>query len=66
MNLLNIVRDRFAVALTGIVSDITPVLEMIRPAQDPKFGDFKTSGLEETVKSGVNKITLTVERASPK
>ena len=43
MNLLNIVRDRFAVALTGIVSDITPVLEMIRPAQDPKFGDFQAN-----------------------
>ncbi len=43
MNLLTIVRDRFAVALTGIVSEVAPVLEMIRPAQDPKFGDFQAN-----------------------
>jgi len=43
MNLLSTIRDRFAVALTGIVSEVAPVLEMIRPAQDPKFGDFQAN-----------------------
>ena len=43
MNLLNTVRDRFAAALAGMVTDVAPVLEMIRPAQDAKFGDFQAN-----------------------
>lgn len=43
MNLLNTVRDRFAAALSEIVTDVAPILEMIRPAQDAKFGDFQAN-----------------------
>jgi len=43
MNLLNTVRDRFAAALASMVTDVAPVLEMIRPAQDAKFGDFQAN-----------------------
>ncbi|MEI6541254.1 MAG: arginine--tRNA ligase [Planctomycetota bacterium] len=43
MNLLNTVRDRFATALSGMVNDVAPLLEMIRPAQDAKFGDFQAN-----------------------
>ena len=43
MNLLNTVRDRFAAALADMVTDLSPVLEMIRPAQDAKFGDFQAN-----------------------
>ena len=43
MNLLNTVRDRFAAALADMVTDLAPVLEMIRPAQDVKFGDFQAN-----------------------
>ena len=43
MNLLNTVRDRFAAALVGMITDVAPVLEMIRPAQDAKFGDFQAN-----------------------
>ena len=43
MNLLNIVRDRFGAALSEMVTDVVPILEMIRPAQDPKFGDFQAN-----------------------
>ena len=43
MNLLNSIRDRFAAALSDMVADVAPVLEMIRPAQDAKFGDFQAN-----------------------
>jgi arginyl-tRNA synthetase len=43
MNLLNTIRDRFATALSDMVADVTPVLDMIRPAQDAKFGDFQAN-----------------------
>lgn len=43
MNLLTTVRDRFAAALTDIVADVAPVLDTIRTAQDPKFGDFQAN-----------------------
>jgi len=43
MNLLNTIRDRFAAALSDMVDDVGPVLEMIRPAQDAKFGDFQAN-----------------------
>jgi len=43
MNLLNTIRDRFAAALSDMVADVAPVLEMIRPAQDAKFGDFQAN-----------------------
>lgn len=43
MNLLTLVRERFAAPLSTLVSDVAPLLEMIRPAQDAKFGDFQAN-----------------------
>lgn len=43
MNLLTLVRERFIVPLSSLASDIQPLLEMIRPAQDAKFGDFQAN-----------------------
>ena len=43
MNLLNTIRDRFATALVDVVTDVAPVLDMIRVAQDVRFGDFQAN-----------------------
>lgn len=43
MNLLNLLRQRFAPALADLVSDPAPLLDLIRPAQDSKFGDFQAN-----------------------
>jgi len=43
MNLLKRVRERFEVPLRELVPDVAPLLEMIRPAQDAKFGDFQAN-----------------------
>lgn len=43
MNLLQLIRDRFADALREMVDDTVPLLDMIRPAQDAKFGDFQAN-----------------------
>lgn len=43
MNLLSLIRQRFAPALSELVSDVSPLLDMIRPAQDAKFGDFQAN-----------------------
>jgi len=43
MNLLNLVRDRFAGPLSSLATDTKPLMDMIRPAQDPKFGDFQAN-----------------------
>lgn len=43
MNLLNLIRERFRPALTRLISDPNAALEMIRPAQDSKFGDFQAN-----------------------
>lgn len=43
MNLLNLIRQRFVGPLSRLVTDTAPVLDMIRPAQDPKFGDFQAN-----------------------
>lgn len=43
MNLLKTVRERFATALADMVTDVAPVLDMIRVAQDAKFGDFQAN-----------------------
>ena len=46
--ILQILRSRFTTALQTLASDIPPnlalsYLEMIRPSQDPKFGDFQAN-----------------------
>jgi arginyl-tRNA synthetase len=43
MNLAQLIKDRFAPALASLVSDPAPLLDMIRPAQDEKFGDFQAN-----------------------
>ncbi len=43
MNVLKTIAARFAKALEGIGVDPAPYLDMIRPSQDPKFGDFQAN-----------------------
>src|SRR5687768_9294036 len=43
MNILSELKSRFRIALQPLVSDPTEALEMIRPAQDPKFGDYQAN-----------------------
>ncbi|WP_254513104.1 arginine--tRNA ligase [Anatilimnocola floriformis] len=43
MNILALLQQRFTPALTALVSDLPPLLAMIRPAQDAKFGDYQAN-----------------------
>ncbi len=43
MNILNELKDRFRVALQPLTANPNPALEMIRPAQDPRFGDYQAN-----------------------
>src|SRR5205809_4640212 len=46
MNLLALLKDRFRPALAALVGDpamAAELLDMIRPAQDPKFGDYQAN-----------------------
>lgn len=43
MNLLSLLRSRFEPVLSSMVADAAPCLDMIRPAQDAKFGDFQAN-----------------------
>src|SRR4051794_30111223 len=46
MNVLALLKDRLRPALAGLVPDATKAaefLDMIRPAQDPKFGDYQAN-----------------------
>ena len=43
MNLLTLLRQRFAAVLTALVPDPAPLLDLIRPAQDARFGDFQAN-----------------------
>ena len=43
MNALTELQQRFRVALTGLSEDPEPLLAMIRPAQDAKFGDYQAN-----------------------
>ena len=43
MNILHTLRLRFADALADFTDDPQPFSEMVRPAQDPKFGDFQAN-----------------------
>lgn len=43
MNLLNLIRDRFVGPLKTLVDDPAPFVDMIRPAQDAKFGEFQAN-----------------------
>jgi len=41
--ILQILQSRFSSALQPLVGDAAPFVEMIRPSQDPKFGDFQAN-----------------------
>lgn len=43
MNLLAELRRRFAPALESLVADTAPLLDMVRPSGDPKFGDYQAN-----------------------
>ncbi|MEQ9407817.1 MAG: arginine--tRNA ligase [Fuerstiella sp.] len=43
MSILDTLKSRFQSALTPMSQDIGPLLEMIRPSQDAKFGDFQAN-----------------------
>ncbi len=43
MSILNTLRSRFQTALTPLVDDVAPLLDMIRPSTDGKFGDFQAN-----------------------
>ena len=43
MNLLAELRCRFHRALEGLCEDPSEYTAMVRPAQDGKFGDYRTS-----------------------
>ncbi len=43
MNLLSLLKQRFSVALTGLVDSPSEYLALIRPAGDPKFGDYQAN-----------------------
>ncbi len=43
MNLLQEIRNRFQPALARLVDQPEPLLAMIRPAQDPGFGDYQAN-----------------------
>ncbi|PQO27090.1 arginine--tRNA ligase [Blastopirellula marina] len=43
MNILALLKARFQPVLESMTSDVAPLLEMIRPAGDPKFGDYQAN-----------------------
>lgn len=46
MNVLALLKDRFRPALASLVADparVSELLDLIRPAQDPKFGDYQAN-----------------------
>lgn len=43
MNLLPLLQRLFHEALTGLVADPAPFAALVKPAQDPKFGDYQAN-----------------------
>lgn len=43
MNVLLLLQERFAKALESLVEDPTPYAAMVRPSQDPRFGDYQAN-----------------------
>src|SRR6516225_4103663 len=43
MNLLQLLQDRFRAALRGSAVDPAPYVAMIKPAQDPRHGDYQAN-----------------------
>lgn len=43
MNILSVIRSRFRGPLSALSDDAEPLLDMIRPSQDAKFGDYQAN-----------------------
>ena len=43
MNILSELRGRFAVALDPLAADTTELVDLVRPSQDAKFGDYQAN-----------------------
>jgi arginyl-tRNA synthetase len=43
MNLLQLLQYTFHEALTGLVPDPAPYAQMVKPSQDPRFGDYQAN-----------------------
>jgi arginyl-tRNA synthetase len=43
MNILATLRERFRPALLSLVDSVDDLLDLIRPAQDPRFGDYQAN-----------------------
>lgn len=43
MNALAELRRRFAAALTGLTDDVAELVDLVKPSQDPKFGDYQAN-----------------------
>lgn len=43
MNALSLLRSRLATALAPLGEDVAPLLEMVKPSGDPKFGDYQAN-----------------------
>jgi arginyl-tRNA synthetase len=43
MNLLHLLRQRLAGALTGLVDDPGPYADLVKPTNDPRFGDYQAN-----------------------
>ncbi|HWL08138.1 MAG TPA: arginine--tRNA ligase [Planctomicrobium sp.] len=43
MNILRLLKDRFAAALQGAIDDVAPFADMVRPVQDARFGDYQAN-----------------------
>ena len=58
MNVLALLQTRFRPALTGLVQDekkVAELLDMVRPAQDAKFGDYQANFAMPLKKAGTSR-----------
>ncbi|SFI45787.1 arginine--tRNA ligase [Planctomicrobium piriforme] len=70
MNILNLLKSRFADALQGITDEAAAFAEMVKPVQDPRFGDYQANfamplgkkigaNPKETAQRVVDKLVIT-------
>ena len=52
MSALAEIQSRFAVALADLTDDVDAALAMIKPSQDPKFGDYQANCAMPLAKKG--------------
>ena len=65
MNALSEIKSRFQQVLDGMVDDSSSLLEMIRPAQDSKFGDYQANCAMPLGKQlGKSPLDVATERSS--